>query len=144
MKGYVNSLKPETNPRQIPLRASGLHVHDVVPDDLGARVRDYPGLRADATPSEVATWASRHPACRTTKTEKKLLSAIANFYVQINHCQISYETLAEKCGHGRRSVIYRPLRLRALSVLTWDNETAKGGGAVKRPNNYNMELDYES
>ena len=139
----MNNHKPDTEPRQIPLRAAGLHVHDCISDDLVARIRNYPLLRHDATPSEVAAWANNHPACNT-RVDRKLLSAIPNFIIQKGYGQLSHDALAAKCNCTRRTVINRLNRFRGLGIIHCDTQYADGGrgGKVKRPNHYGIEFDY--
>ena len=143
-----SSTKQPTSPtRQLPLRASGLHIHDATPckpsllDEIERKVAAYPKLNLYLKPAQIKSWARRHPAA-VCKTDWEILNRLAFLLTRDKEnpfCKPSHGKLAKELGVYRITVIRRLNWLQQVKALRWENRTNAKGGKIA--NEYFFELD---
>ena len=143
-----SSIKQPSSPtRQLPLRASGLHIHDAIPTKLSLknevkrRVAVYSKLNLYLKPAQIKSWAYRHPAA-VCKTDQELINRLAFLFTRDKEnpfCKISHGKLAKELGVSRITIIRRLKSLRDVNALGWKNQTNAKGGKIA--NEFFFELD---
>ena len=147
MRVRSSTKQPSSPTRQLPLRASGLHIHDAIPckpslqDEIKRKVAAYPKLNLYLKPAQIRSWAYRHPAA-VCKTDWEILNRLAFLLtrdMENPFCKISHGKLANKLGVSRITIIRRLKWLRDVNALCWKNQTNAKGGKIA--NEFFFELD---
>ncbi len=147
MRVKPSTKQPSSPTRQLPLRASGLHIHDATPtkpslkDEIKRKVSAYPKLNLYLKPAQIKSWARRHPAA-ACKTDWEILNRLAFLLTRHKEnpfCKISHGNLAKYLGVSRMTVIRRLNWLRDVNALRWKNQTNAKGGKIE--NEFFFELD---
>ena len=143
-----SSTKQPTSPtRQLPLRASGLHIHDATPckpsllDEIERKVAAYRKLNLHLKPAQIKSWAYRHPAA-VYENDKEILNRLAFLFTRDKEnpfCKPSHRKLAKELDISRTTIIRRLNWLREVKALSWINRTNAKGGKIA--NEYFFELD---
>ena len=87
MRIKSSTKQPSSPTRQLPLRASGLHIHDATPtkpslkDEIKRKVSAYPKLNLYLKPAQIKSWAYRHPAA-VCKTDQELINRLAFLFTR--------------------------------------------------------------
>ena len=139
--------QPSSPTRQLPLRASGLHIHDATPtkpslkDEIKRKVAAYPKLNLYLKPAQIKSWAYRHPAA-VCKTDQELINRLTFLFTRDKEnpfCKITHGKLAKNLGVSRITIIRRLNWLRGVNALSWKNQTNAKGGKIA--NEFFFELD---
>ena len=147
MRVKPSTKQPSSPTRQLPLRASGLHIHDATPtklslkDEAKRRVAVYSKLNLYLKPAQIKSWAYRHPAA-ACKTDWEILNRLAFLLTRNKEnpfCKISHGKLAKELGVSRITIIRRLKWLRDVNALGWQNQTNAKGGKIA--NEFFFELD---
>ena len=146
MRDKSSTTPSPSSTRQLPLRASGLHIHDAIPtktspcDEIKRKVVEYPGLNVHFKPAEIRTWANKHPAAMC-KTDGDLLNRLGFLITrkEARFCKVSHEKLARKLHVCRRTIIRRLKWLHDVGAVSWKNRKTKQGGFIA--NEYFIKLD---
>ena len=147
MQIRYSTKQPSSPTRQLPLRASGLHIHDATPtkpslkDEIERKVAAYRKLNLHLKPAQIKSWAYRHPAA-VYENDKEILNRLAFLFTRDKEnpfCKPSHRKLAKELDISRTTIIRRLNWLREVKALSWINRTNAKGGKIA--NEYFFELD---